>query len=149
MTDVGQKIAAEVRGCQDCTLCCRLPEIDVFDKPANEPCSHCTGHGCAAYESRPSVCRDFYCSWITGDSLADAWNPLQSHMMVYEQGAQVTVLVDPAFPDAWQRQPFIGDMRRWAAKDDGRYVIVFVGDNVFRIRDMETPDISGRRQEVA
>jgi len=63
------------------------------------------------------------------------WHPQDSHMMVYGQGAQVTVLVDPAFPDVWQRPPYSDQMRQWAsqAEPKGGYVIVFIGDTVVKI----------------
>lgn len=124
------------RSCGSCTLCCRLPEIEAFAKPANVLCSHCRpGAGCTIYATRPALCRDFLCLWRTSASLGPEWNPAETGMMVYVQGPQTTVLVDPALPDAWKREPYAARLRQWAAEAEplGGYVIVFVGDAVFKI----------------
>jgi hypothetical protein len=53
------------RPCGDCIACCVLPLIDApeLKKPEGVACPHCTGQGCAAYETRPAVCRTFNCAW--------------------------------------------------------------------------------------
>lgn len=68
----GQTASADQaqRSCGSCTLCCRLPEIDEFAKPPDVACSHCTGSGCAIYDGRPQVCRDFLCRWMTNPGLS-------------------------------------------------------------------------------
>lgn len=124
------------RTCGTCTLCCRLPDIDELSKPANEWCSHCTdGIGCTIYPNRPQTCRDFLCLWMTDAKLGDEWEPTKSHMMVYAQGPQVTALVDPAFPETWKVEPYGSQLHDWAArtKTHGGYLIVFVGDDVFKV----------------
>ncbi len=124
------------RSCGTCTLCCRLPDIDLFDKPANVWCRHCIeGKGCSIYADRPSVCRDFLCLWMTDEALGEAWEPSRSHMMIYRQGPQITVLVDPDHPDIWRREPYHTQLRAWAdeAEPNGGYVIVFWQDDVFKI----------------
>jgi len=123
------------RSCGTCTLCCRLPEIDLFDKPADVWCTNCTGTGCSIYADRPSVCRDFLCLWMTSETLGDEWAPLRSKMMVYEQGQQITVLVDPDHPDIWKSEPYASQLRAWAAQAEprGGYVIVFWRDEVFKV----------------
>lgn len=125
------------RTCGTCTLCCRLPEIEEFDKPANAWCENCVeGQGCAIYDERPQLCRDFLCQWITNDTLGPEWEPSISNMMVYRQGQQITVLVDPDNSPKWNREPYLGQLRRWAAESarDGGYVIVFAGDDVAKIK---------------
>ncbi|MCO5730023.1 hypothetical protein [Rhizobium sp. SSA_523] len=128
---------AAARSCHGCTLCCVLPEIDEFEKPADIACTHCAiGQGCTAYDQRPQVCRNFLCLWVTDDRVAQAWQPLSSHMVVYRQGRQLTVLVDPDFPTIWQEEPFATDLARWAveAEAEGGYLILFSGDTLHRIR---------------
>ncbi|MDM9625807.1 hypothetical protein QTL95_07865 [Rhizobium sp. S152] len=122
--------------CGTCTLCCRLPEIQEFDKPANAWCENCAeGQGCAIYDERPQLCRDFLCQWMIDDTLGPEWEPSISNMMVYRQGPQITVLVDPDYPATWRREPYLTELRRWAAESarDGGYVIVFSGDDVTKI----------------
>lgn len=124
------------RSCGTCTLCCRLPEIDLFDKPADAWCRHCVeGHGCSIYAGRPSVCRDFLCHWMTREGLGAEWEPARSHMMIYGQGPQITVLADPDHPDHWRREPYRAQLEAWAAQSaqDGGYVIVFWRDEVHKI----------------
>ncbi len=126
----------EGRSCGSCTLCCRLPEIDLFEKPANAWCSHCVeGAGCSIYADRPSVCRDFLCLWMVDETLGDEWTPSRSHMMIYRQGPQITVLVDVDYPDIWRSEPYHTQLHRWArdAEPAGGYVIVFWRDDVFKI----------------
>ncbi|WP_226951323.1 hypothetical protein [Rhizobium terrae] len=123
------------RTCGSCTLCCRLPEIETLAKPPDVLCRHCTGESCAIYADRPQLCRDFLCLWMTDGSLADHWQPLRSHMLVYEQGPQLTVLADPDHPGAWRKEPFASDLLRWTeeAERNGRYVVLFCGDDVTKI----------------
>ena len=124
------------RSCGTCTLCCRLPDIDLFEKPANVWCRHCiAGKGCSIYADRPSVCRDFLCLWMTDEALDEAWAPSRSHMMIYRQGPQITVLVDPDHPDIWRREPYRAQLHRWARRAElaGGYVIVFWRDDVFKL----------------
>lgn len=53
-------------------------------------------------------------------------------MMIYAQGPQTTILVDPAHPDIWKGEPYLADLREWAqeARRKGGYLIVYVGDAV-------------------
>lgn len=124
------------RSCLGCTLCCRLPEIDAFSKPANVWCSHCSAEaGCAIYAERPQLCRDFLCLWMVDEGLGPEWDPARSHMMIYSQGQQMTVLVDPLHPGVWTMEPYHTQLRDWARRHEelGGYIIVFVGDDVFKI----------------
>ncbi|MFA7413523.1 MAG: hypothetical protein WC048_03470 [Rhizobium sp.] len=124
------------RACRSCTLCCDLPDIDELEKPANTLCRHCvTGKGCSQYEARPATCRDFLCAWMSDPEMGPEWDPTLCHMMVYEQGSQITVLVDKNHGDAWKREPYIGQLQRRASEiaPGGGYVIVYVGDEVTKI----------------
>ncbi len=120
------------RDCGSCSLCCILPDIAEFDKPANQPCRHCLiGGGCDAYDVRPSTCRDFYCLWRTDPTLGDEWEPRVSRMMLYVQGPQLTVLVEPEAGEIWQEAPYRGELeeRAGALKARGGYVVVYAGEN--------------------
>ncbi|MBB4066091.1 hypothetical protein [Gellertiella hungarica] len=126
----------DARDCAGCGLCCRLPDIDALDKPANEPCRHLAGEaGCRAYDTRPDTCRAFLCLWRTEAALGEEWHPPTAGMMVYRQGPQRTVLADPRRPDRSRSEPWLSQLRRWAAEDarTGGYVILFAGDRVEKI----------------
>ncbi len=124
------------RSCGQCTLCCRLPEIEEFSKPANDWCGHCApDRGCRIYDSRPRLCRDFFCRYMTDASMSEIWAPTISHMMVYNQGPQITVLVDPDHEAIWANAPYLQEIEGWAlqAEPSGGYVIVYFGDHVTKI----------------
>ncbi|MFD1743934.1 hypothetical protein ACFSE1_00505 [Rhizobium helianthi] len=112
-----------------------------MQKAADQLCRHCVlGSGCAHYDTRPKTCRDFLCDWMKDPALDAAWNPLAAHMMLYSQGAQKTVLVDPAYPHIWQSAPYAGLLQDLAEKceQEGGYLILFCGDEVRRIRSAKT-----------
>lgn len=65
------------RECGDCVACCRKLEIvdPELAKPANVLCKHCTKPGCGIYDTRPSVCRSFFCLWRHDENLPDLMRP--------------------------------------------------------------------------
>jgi hypothetical protein len=64
------------RECGDCTLCCIVPGIDKADlqKLPASTCRFCD-HGCAIYETRPEVCREYYCGWRKLEMIPEDWRP--------------------------------------------------------------------------
>jgi hypothetical protein len=112
------------RSCGECSLCCNLLHVVELRKPANIWCEHCqpgrAEGGCTIYESRPSICRQYACGWLMSSNVGDEWRPLKCRMILSLapiDGVQVcTVSVDPAFPDAWQREPYYSQLRRMASK---------------------------------
>ncbi len=74
------------RECGDCTACCVVFGIDQpedIQKAAGIPCRHCTGIGCAIYETRPRLCRTFYCRWRTDETLGEHWRPDKSGVLAF------------------------------------------------------------------
>ena len=71
------------RDCGDCTVCCIAPSIDKpeIQKASNAACRHCLGGGCDIYETRPPVCRSFYCAWRTVEIFGDEWRPDKSGVL--------------------------------------------------------------------
>ena len=67
------------RECGGCVACCKTLEIQdpQIAKPADTLCKHCTGHGCGIYDTRPPVCRDWYCLWRRDQNLPDQLRPDQ------------------------------------------------------------------------
>lgn len=133
---IRQSLRTKSRECNHCTLCCRLPDIEELSKPANITCSQCIeGFGCKTYKARPQTCRDFQCDWITDPTLEAEWEPVNCHMMLYRQGPQRTILVDPRFANIWRREPFatlISAMAR-RSEAEGGYLILFAGEEAHRI----------------
>src|SRR5262245_56261740 len=79
----GDKDKPGVRKCGECSLCCKLPRVDDVEKPSWTWCRHCdVGKGCSIYESRPNICREFKCRWLTDTDLPDEWRPDLVHLFV-------------------------------------------------------------------
>lgn len=76
-SEIPADLYSEGRSCGTCTACCVIPGIRPVDldeeeaklvppKRPDTPCIHCTGTGCAIYDKRPSLCREFECAYIAG-----------------------------------------------------------------------------------
>lgn len=73
------------RECGECSACCVTLRIDepTIKKPQDVPCSKLTScGGCSIYESRPDVCRNWYCAWRVMPQLDDSWRPDRSEIML-------------------------------------------------------------------
>jgi hypothetical protein len=73
------------RACGGCTACCKHLTIDEVDfkKPAGFLCKHCVEEvGCSIYQSRPRVCRTWYCGWRRIGWLSDALRPDRSAVLI-------------------------------------------------------------------
>lgn len=127
-------VPAAGRSCGTCTLCCKLFDIRALDKPRFEWCKHCAvGHGCNIYEQRPDECRAFNCSYLLNPDLGEEWKPSKSKIVLtLEKGNVIGVYVDPGRADAWRKEPYHSQIRRWAAEAAGKrgQVIVWEGRNV-------------------
>ena len=67
------------RECGDCTVCCTVPTIDQpgIQKPAGATCRYCA-HGCLIHDTRPEVCRRYFCAWRQMVIFSDDWRPDRS-----------------------------------------------------------------------
>ena len=64
--------AATGRQCGECSMCCKLLDIDEPDikKLQNVWCQHCIpGKGCGIYDNRPATCANFACQWLIDKSM--------------------------------------------------------------------------------
>lgn len=126
------------KSCGDCGLCCKLLGVDAIDKKNGQWCGHFRkgGAGCGIYETRPNACRTFVCLWLTSDNLDDAWKPNRSKLILYpdESGRRLNVVVDPADPLAWKREPYYRRIKAMSVRaEDGFELVVGVGDRRFVI----------------
>jgi hypothetical protein len=126
------------RSCGDCSMCCKLPQIDELDKPADVWCQHAMPRrgGCRIYETRPFPCRNFHCSWMIDAKLGDEWRPLTCKMIVFlEKSGRLAVRVDPGHADAWRREPYYGQLKRWSrtAVESRQQVVVYIKQRVIVI----------------
>jgi hypothetical protein len=108
-----------VRGCDGCTLCCKVMGVQALAKPAGTWCKHCkTGVGCGIYETRPGDCSSFICGYLLLPELSEEWKPRVSRLIISTliSGNRINVYVDPARPDAWRRQPYYASLQAWSRR---------------------------------
>lgn len=66
---LAQAERSDARICGSCKLCCTLMDVrerGVINKKAGQHCPKLCDAGCSVYETRPSVCRDWFCTWRLG-----------------------------------------------------------------------------------
>jgi hypothetical protein len=133
------------RACGSCMMCCKVPYIKEFEKPAGVWCKHAVaGKGCGIYESRPGSCQAFYCLWMQDASFGPEWKPEKSKFVTYIQqnGLNIQVAVDPSFPNAWMKEPYYARIKQWAREgaEQGRFVFVRIGPRMIAVlpdRDLD------------
>jgi hypothetical protein len=106
------------RQCNGCTLCCRVLEATTLDKPMGVLCRHCVvGKGCGIHESRGDECRNYHCGWLIDASLGPEWQPETAHIVItYDLGGRrLNAHADPLYPDAWRTEPYLSQLKSWAA----------------------------------
>jgi hypothetical protein len=77
---------ANGRECGECTACCQQLAIDVpeIQKPAGLMCKHCIiSGGCGIYQTRPNICRDWFCGWRRFGWLKNTWRPDKVGILVW------------------------------------------------------------------
>lgn len=116
------------RACGSCTLCCKVYDVPAAGATAGNWCPNCLpGRGCKIYEARPQQCRAFFCLWMTQDYLRPDWKPDKARFVLTMDAATrwLFVQADPGAAQAWRKEPYYSQLRRWAAAGN-RPVIVFV-----------------------
>jgi hypothetical protein len=126
------------KSCGSCTLCCKLFPVPELEKPAGRWCRHIAqGRGCGIHLTRPPVCRAFNCQWLHNPDLGPEWKPERSRFVlsIYPGSNSLVVTGDPGAPRGWAREPFISQLRRWAAAAlaQGDCIIAFQGDTASAI----------------
>jgi hypothetical protein len=133
------------RECGSCSLCCKVYNIPEINKPAGKWCTHCKpGKGCMIHDALPDQCSAFNCLWRTQESIGPAWKPDQAKMVLTASpfSGYIQVQVDASTPQAWRKQPYLGQLQQWARNNlpKGIYIIVFVNDNATLIMpDQDVP----------
>lgn len=120
------------KSCGDCGLCCKLLAIEALGKKDGDWCGHFRkgGGGCGVYADRPDACRVFSCLWLHSDRLDEAWKPNRAKFVLYTdpEGRRLNVVVDPAAPMAWKREPYYGRIKAMSSRaDEGYQLIVSIG----------------------
>ena len=114
-----------MKSCGDCGMCCKLLAIQALEKEAGDWCGHFK-RGCTIYADRPPACRSFICLWLDSDKLDDAWRPDRAKFLMYTEkdGQRLNVIVDPAFPMAWKREPYYARIKAMAQRVVDGYELV-------------------------
>ena len=128
-----------MKSCGDCGLCCKLMGVRELEKSAGKWCTHFRrGRGCDAYETRPSSCRTFNCTWLLAEGLGPDWKPSHCGFVMHVDAGRLILECDPSRPHAWRAQPFLSVLRDWAGQ--GQEVLIFAGRRGLRLNaDGETP----------
>ena len=125
------------RSCGTCGLCCKLLGVSEIDKPNDRWCvHHRPGSGCSIHGSHPQSCRTFYCGWMRMADWGDEWRPTKAHLVLYwtNGGKRLVVHVDPNYPGAWRKSPYLESLRDWSREiRQGREIIVRERDRVIAI----------------
>jgi len=138
------------RSCGECSLCCKLAQIDELNKPAGVWCRHCAPGrgGCTIYETRPAVCRNWACSWIVDSNLGPEWRPLTCKMILFFEnaGSRLCVRVEPSHADIWRREPYYSQLKQWsrAAVEARQQIVVYIKKRVIVIlpdKDVDFGDV--------
>jgi hypothetical protein len=116
------------RDCGACTSCCKELTIEEAElkKAPGIVCVHCVdGKGCSIYETRPPVCKAWYCGWRQMPNLDDSWRPDRSEILVtaatqhipagYPQDGLTLELIGSLERVTWQ--PFVQAICVWIAND--------------------------------
>jgi hypothetical protein len=120
------------RSCGECSLCCKVMQVDEFEKPQGVWCRHCAPGrgGCTIHPTRPAVCREFFCNWLVSPNLGPEWRPLTSKMILFFQpnGNRLAVHVSADHPDVWRREPYHGQLKRWSVEaiEARQQIVVYV-----------------------
>jgi hypothetical protein len=115
-------------------MCCTALEIPEFNKPAGPPCEHCIASGgCKIYASRPQLCRDFECEWLTDRKLPPNLRPdrIGTILMEADDTDEYRAVSSPDRPLAWRNPMVFAHLVRIAKT--GRTVVAKAGLNSWRI----------------
>ncbi|MDP3855033.1 YkgJ family cysteine cluster protein [Phenylobacterium sp.] len=120
------------KSCGECGMCCKLLAIQTLDKAAGAWCGHFKrGTGCGIYADRPPACQGFTCLWLDSEKLDDAWRPDRAKFLMYTEkdGKRLNVIVDPAQPGAWKREPYYRRIKAMSQRAlEGYELVVCIGD---------------------
>jgi len=143
------------RSCGKCSLCCKLAKVDELDKPEGVWCRHCAPGrgGCTIYETRPAVCRNWFCNWIADPNLGPEWQPLTCKMILFFEnfGSRLRVCVDPGHANVWRREPYYSQIKQWSrsAVEARQQIVVTIRRRVIVIlpdKDVDLGDVEPGEQ---
>ena len=81
------------RSCGGCVECCIAMNVDTPElrKEQGVPCRHLASGGCGIYQTRPTICREWFCVWRFLPELPEAARPDRCGVMfTYEFAPDAT-----------------------------------------------------------
>lgn len=73
------------KSCGACSVCCKELMFDIAGRRilAGVMCPHAAPpQGCTIHQTRPEVCRAYFCGWHHLPSLSEDWRPDQSEVLI-------------------------------------------------------------------
>lgn len=112
-------VTGALKPCGGCSLCCKVLRINALDKAAGQWCSRFRkGVGCSTHATSPVECQRFQCFWTLSETLGEEWRPDRSKLVLWSDApGRIIVEVDPAFPNAWRREPYYAALKAWSDRD--------------------------------
>jgi len=116
------------RPCDQCSLCCKVLGVSELQKVANQWCSYfAPGKRCTIYPTRPNECRQFQCGWSKSLEFDLSWRPDRAHFVIDDSRAnELMIVVDPAYPDAWRKEPYYSRIKYVASREHVPAILVQV-----------------------
>jgi hypothetical protein len=149
------------RTCGTCNVCCIIPAIDEpeLQKQSSVPCVNCGEHGsCKIYQSRPDVCREYYCYWRYKTNLDEAWRPDRSGVFInaLEEPAPDDLLGPPIelrilWPQALTWPPFAQLVAQFVRMKIAVYLSIPGPEGHYPVKTLLNPMVAGpvERNDVA
>lgn len=132
---------ASLKMCGDCTLCCKVYEIEDFEKKPGKTCHNVRDEGgCGVWGLHPKACQEFKCLWLKHDDMDGRWRPDHAGFVMRLEGkGTVCIDVDHDRPDAWRREPYYSQLKAWSEvmpRNEG-LVLVYAPEAMYVITPME------------
>ena len=109
-------------------LCCKVvDQSPATSRPANGAHTPARLRLRASTRATVRVPRAF-CEWMIAQGLGEEWKPERAKfaLFVRNNGTRMTAHVDPGAPNAWKREPYYTNFKRWAAEGGSRTPIHLV-----------------------
>ncbi|WP_443747967.1 hypothetical protein [Asticcacaulis solisilvae] len=133
---------ANLKVCGECTLCCKVYEIEDFEKKPGTVCHHVRPEGgCGVWGLHPKICQEFKCLWLKHDDMNGLWRPDHAGFVLRLEpnGTTLAIDVDHDRPDAWRREPYYSQIKLWSEvmpKNEG-LVLVYAPEGLYVVTPME------------
>lgn len=132
---------ASLKMCGDCTLCCKVYEIEDFEKKPGNTCHNVRDEGgCGVWGLHPKACQEFKCLWLKHDDMDGRWRPDHAGFVMRLEGkGTVCIDVDQDRPDAWRREPYYSQLKAWSEvmpRNEG-LVLVYAPEAMYVITPTE------------